>query len=186
MTDKSKDEVKQPEERSEGEAEAVQAPEPSEQFRVEIETLKKQLEESEARSAENLDGWQRSVADFQNFKKRIERENESLYQSMKADIIRKILPVLDDLERALQNRPSDTGPWINGIELIHKKLVTLLEAEGLKRIQAEGEAFDPNFHEAISHEPSEVVASGHVIAVTQNGYMLGDRVVRPANVRVAK
>ncbi|OGO35831.1 MAG: nucleotide exchange factor GrpE, partial [Chloroflexi bacterium RBG_16_56_8] len=112
--------------------------------------------------------------------------NETLYAVMKGDLIKKILPVLDDLERALQNRPSDTGPWINGIELIYKKLASLLESEGVKRIEAQGAAFDPNFHEAISHEPSDVVESGHVIAVTQNGYMLGERVIRPALVRVAK
>ena len=108
------------------------------------------------------------------------------YGSMKADLIRKYLPVLDDVERALQNRPADSGPWVNGIELIQKKLSAILESEGVRRIEAEGQAFDPALHEAISHEPSDAVESGHVIAVTQNGYMLGDRVIRPALVRVAQ
>jgi molecular chaperone GrpE len=107
------------------------------------------------------------------------------YASMKGDIIKKVLPALDDLERALQNRPADDA-WANGIELIARKLQNLLEAEGVKRIEAKGAAFDPNFHEAISHEPSEEVGSGHVIEVVQNGYTLNERVIRPALVRVAQ
>jgi molecular chaperone GrpE len=75
---------------------------------------------------------------------------------------------------------------VDGIELIYRKLQSILEAEGLKRIQAEGQMFDPNFHEAILQEPSEEHESGQIIAVVQNGYMLGERVIRPAQVRVAK
>jgi molecular chaperone GrpE len=166
--------------------EAVQAFTANAQAPSDFEGLKKQLDEAAAKAAENLDGWQRAVAEFQNYRKRTERDNENLHTGMKGDILRKILPVLDDLERALQNRPTDSGPWVSGIELIQKKLSTLLEAEGLQRIEAVGQPFDPNFHEAISHEPSENVESGHVISVTQNGYMLGERVIRPATVRVAK
>ena len=85
----------------------------------------------------------------------------------------------------LLNRPAG-DPWANGIELITRKLQSILEAEGIERIDAEGKAFDPNYHEAISYEPADGVESGSVIAIMQNGYMLGDRVVRPALVRVAK
>ena len=152
---------------------------------TEIDTLKRQLEDAETKLADRVEGWQRSVADFQNYRKRVERDNEMMYVSMKGDIIKKVLPALDDLERALQNRPADDA-WANGIELIARKLQNLLDAEGLKRIEAEGVEFNPTFHEAISHEPAENVASGHVIAVVQNGYMLGERVIRPALVRVAQ
>ena len=108
-----------------------------------------------------------------------------MYLSMKGDIIKKVLPALDDLERALQNRrPED--PWADGIELIARKLQNMLESEGVKKIEALGKEFDPNFHEAISHEPADGVKSGHVIGVVQNGYMLGERVIRPALVRVAQ
>ncbi len=186
MNDKEKKVGQESDETEANGGEAVEAVKSSEQAPAEVEMLKKQLEEAEAKTAENLDGWQRAVAEFQNYRKRTERDNESLYASMKGDILRKILPVLDDLERALQNRPTDSGPWVSGIELIQKKLASLLEAEGLQRIEAVGQPFDPNFHEAISHEPSENVESGHVIAVTQNGYTLGERVIRPATVRVAK
>jgi molecular chaperone GrpE len=156
-----------------------------EQLRVQMDTLQSQLAEAESKASEYKDGWARSQAEFQNYKKRIERDNELTYASMKGDIIKKVLPVLDDLERALQNRPADDA-WANGIELIARKLQNLLENEGVKRIEVNGVAFDPNFHEAISHEPSEDVESGHVIAVVQNGYMLGERVIRPALVRVAQ
>ena len=184
MTDKKKHE--QEEEISETNVEAVETPENMEQLSAEIETLEKQLEEAESKVSEYKDGWMRSQADFQNYRKRIERDNEMTYASMKGDIIKKVLPVLDDLERALQNRPSNSGAWVSGIELIQKKLLSILEAEGVQRIEAVGAAFDPNFHEAISHEPIVGVQSGHVIAVVQNGYMLGERVIRPALVRVAQ
>jgi molecular chaperone GrpE len=75
---------------------------------------------------------------------------------------------------------------VSGVELIAHKLRSVLEAEGIKRIEAEGKPFDPNFHEAISHEESEEVESGYVISIAQNGYMLGERVIRPALVRVAQ
>jgi molecular chaperone GrpE len=152
---------------------------------AEMESLSQQLRQAEARAAEYKDGWARAQADFQNYKKRLERDNELTYISMKGDIIKKILPALDDLERALQNRPAENA-WANGIELIARKLQNVLDSEGIKRIEAEGVEFDPNFHEAISHEPADGVKSGFVIAVVQNGYMLGERVIRPALVRVAQ
>lgn len=155
------------------------------QTQDEIETLKSQLEEAESRASEYKDSWVRSQAEFQNYKKRIERDNEMMYAGMKGDIIKKVLPALDDLERALQNRPVEDA-WANGIELIARKLQNLLENEGVKRMDAKGTAFDPNIHEAISHEPADGVESGHVIDVVQNGYMLGERVIRPALVRVAQ
>jgi len=172
---------------NETKAEAVdEKPENEEQANVEMEALMKRLEEAEAKVAEHLDGWQRAQADFINYKSRVQRDQELMKLAMKGDIIKKFLPVLDDLERALQNRPSDSGSWMDGIELIHKKLQSILESEGVTRIEAEGQVFDPNFHEAISHEPSEAVESGHVIAIVQNGYRVGERVIRPALVRVAQ
>ena len=165
--------------------EVAERPENGELVNVQIEALQSQLAEAEAKASEYKDGWMRSQAEFQNYKNRMQRDNELMYVSMKGDIVRKVLPVLDDLERALQNRPADDA-WANGIELIVRKLQAVLESENVKRIQADGAEFDPNFHEAISHEPSDDVPSGHVIAIVQNGYMLGERVIRPALVRVAQ
>ena len=156
-----------------------------EQLSVEIDALKKKLAEAESKSSEYKDSWLRSQAEFQNYRKRLERDNEMMYISMKGDIIKKVLPLLDDLERALQNRAADDA-WASGIELVVRKFQNILESEGLKRIDALGKEFDPNFHEAISHEPANGAQSGHVIGVVQNGYMLGERVIRPALVRVAQ
>jgi molecular chaperone GrpE len=158
---------------------AIQAESPD------LEALRQKLADAEAKSSENLDGWQRAVAEFQNFKKRLERDRDVDQIMMKGDIIRKFLPILDDLERALQGRPKE-DPWSEGIELIKRKLQSIIEAEGLKRIEAEGEVFDPNYHEAISTEPVDGMESGRVVAVVQNGYTLDDRVIRPAQVRVAR
>ncbi len=164
---------------------ADEMPEEMDQAWSEVDALKRQLEETEAKLAETVDGWQRSQAEFQNYKKRVERDSEMMRSNMKGDIVKKILPVLDDLERAMQNRPADE-PWTNGIELIVRKFQSVLDSEGVKKIEAEGVEFNPNFHEAISNEPSEEVESGYVIAIVQNGYMLGERVIRPALVRVAQ
>lgn len=150
-----------------------------------IEELEKQLSEVQSQAAEYKDGWQRSVADFQNYKRRVEAEKSDMYQNAIGSIIKRYLPILDDLERALSTRPDDLA-WVDGIELIYRKLKSILEAEGLKRIEAEGQMFDPNFHEAILQESCDGFESGQVIAVVQNGYTLGDRVIRPAQVRVAE
>lgn len=157
----------------------------SESTEIDSEALMKRLEQAEAKVAEHLDGWQRAQAEFVNYKNRVQRDQESMKAQMKGDIIRKFLPVLDDLERALQSRPADDA-WANGIDLIARKLQSVLDSEGVVRIEADGAMFDPNFHEAISHEQSEDVESGRIIAVVQNGYMIGERVIRPALVRVAQ
>jgi molecular chaperone GrpE len=172
------------------EAEQAETNENNEADNIEIEaeelkSLRQKLSDAEGKSAENLDGWQRAVAEFQNYKKRMERDRDSEKAFMKSDLIKKVLPVLDDLERAMLNRP-DQNAWASGIDLITRKLQSILEAEGLQRIDAKGKAFDPNYHEAISYESIEGVESGHIIAVVQNGYMLGEHTVRPALVRVAK
>jgi molecular chaperone GrpE len=149
------------------------------------EALQQQLTEAQAQVAEYKDGWQRALADFQNYKRRTDAERADTYQNAVGNIIKRYLPVLDDMERAMSARPADL-PWADGIELIYRKLQTILENEGVKRIPAEGQPFDPNFHEAITQEPADGVESGHVIGVVQNGYMLGERVIRPALVRVAQ
>ena len=186
MVDKKKHTQEELEE-NQGEAVATSnnVAENTEQLSAEIDVLNKKLAEAESKTSEYKDSWLRSQAEFQNYRKRVERDNELTYVSLKGDIIKKILPVLDDLERALQNRSAE-DPWANGIELVARKFQNILESEGIKRIEAVGTEFDPNFHEAISHEPADGVQSGHVIGVVQNGYMIGERVVRPALVRVAQ
>ena len=175
MSKKNKEQEEEVDETETAEAVATppaeEMPEEVDQAWAEMESLKRQLADAEAKLAESVDGWQRSMADFQNYKKRVERDDELMKAHMKGEIVKKILPILDDFERAMQNRPADE-PWTNGIELIMRKFQTVLDGEGVKKIEAEGVEFNPNFHEAISNEPSEDVKSGYVIAVVQNGYML--------------
>ncbi len=155
---------------------------------AELESLKQKLNDAEARAAEYLDGWQRTQAEFINFRRRLERDRQAEFLAMKAEIIKKFLPVLDDLERALQHPPqeADLQAWVQGVDLILRKMQSILQAEGVERIEAEGQIFDPNLHEAISHEDVDGQESGRVIAVVQQGYRLGERVIRPALVRVAR
>lgn len=153
-----------------------------------ITALAEELQQAQTKAREYFDGWQRERADFANYKRRIDRDQQAMALSMKGDIIKKYLIVLDDLERALKVRPAE-GPaasWANGIELVYRKLQNILEAEGVQRIPAEEAAFDPNLHEAITHEDSPSHESGQIIEVLQQGYTLGDRVLRPAMVRVAR
>jgi molecular chaperone GrpE len=159
-----------------------------EEVRQDITDLKKELDAIRLKSDEYLEGWQRARAEFANFRKRIDREREQSHQVAAGTIIRRYLEILDDLERALSNRPQEGegAIWAGGIELIYRKFLKTLESEGVNRMAAEGEMFDPNMHEAISHEESPDHESGQIIEVVQPGYLLGDRVLRPALVRVAK
>ena len=154
----------------------------------ELGLLQGELTEARAKADEYLEGWQRSRAEFANFKKRIERDQEQVYQAAAGAIIKRYLGVLDDLERALKNRPRDGegAAWAEGVELIYRKLLSILESEGVKPMQPEGEMFDPNLHEAILSEDSDHHESGQIIEVIQPGYLLGDKVLRPAMVRVAR
>lgn len=161
----------------------------------EIEAIEKTFEELQseigalrAQTDEYLDGWQRSRAEFANYKKRVEREKEEMRAQVTGEILTHYLGVIDDLERALKDRPveSESNAWAEGIELIYIKLKAILESEGVEPIVAEGKIFDPNFHEAVTYEENDDHRDGEVIEVIQRGYILGDRVLRPAMVRVAK
>jgi len=162
-------------------AENVETPVPAEN------SLETQLSEAKAKAAEYLDGWQRARADFINYKKRSEQERADAYQIASADTLRKILPVIDDFDRAMSNVPADKADddVIKGFSLIHRKFASLLESTGIKVINPVGEVFNPAFHEAIGQDETSDVPSGHISAVLQKGYMHGDKVLRPALVRVA-
>jgi molecular chaperone GrpE len=152
------------------------------------DTVESQLDSIRAQADEYLEGWQRARADFANYKKRIEREQAEARDRIAGDTLMRLLGVMDDLERALKDRPTDgeAASWADGIELIYRKLGALFIAEGVEEIQAEGTPFDPVLHEALSHEESDGHAEGHVIEVVRRGYRMGDRVLRPALVRVSK
>lgn len=147
-----------------------------------------ELEILKNKSLENFEGWQRERADFLNYKKRIEREQLSLRNFIVADIVKKYLAIMDDMELAFKNRPNcgDCQDWVNGIVLIHQKLKSTLESEGIELIPAEGIEFDPNVHEAITQIDSPDHESGTVVEVMRQGYKIGDRIIRPALVIVAR
>ena len=171
------------------EAPTDQAPEVnSEDMQAAMDGLKAELLSVQAKADEYLDGWQRSRAEFANFRKRMERDQATANQAATGNVLKRFLDVADDLDRALKNRPTDEegANWANGIELVYRKLITSLENEGVQVIQAEGQFFDPNLHEAISQEDHPDLESGQVIATVQQGYLLGERVLRPARVRVAR
>jgi len=153
------------------------------------EELRTALEEERARAEEYLDQWKRARAEFANFKKRNEKEREELLNFANSILIAKILPILDDFERALRTIPDKihTLTWVEGIFLIHRKLQAILEQEGVSEIEAEvGKEFDPTIHEAVVHEDSKEYKEGQIVDILQKGYKLHDRVVRPTLVKVAK
>jgi len=154
----------------------------------EEQALRDELNDWQAKAHEYLDGWQRALAEFANYKRRMEREQAQAYQIAAGNVIKRYLEILDDLERALKTRPAegDGAAWANGIELITRKLASFLEVEGVTPMPAEGQFFDPNMHEAISQEESPDYESGQIIEVIKQGYLLGERVLRPAQVRLAK
>ena len=186
------DDVKKTSEKSQKHAHPAGEPETShaqktEKTAREIEELKSRIAELEKEATANLDGWQRERAEFVNYKKRVERDHTQSRQDITGSIIKKYLVVLDDLELALKDQPKDPAgaAWAHGIELIARKLLSILESEGVERIYQNKVQFDPNIHEAISGENNDEFESGEVIEVVRHGYKLGDRVLRPAMVRVA-
>ena len=155
---------------------------------TELEALRQELEEAKAQAAEYLDGWQRARAEFANYKKRNEQERQELFKLANTTLITRLLPIFDDFERAFQTLPSNllSLTWIDGVALIYRRLQAILDGEGLTPMETEGQSFDPLVHEAVTYEESAEHQEGQIIGEVQRGYKLGDRVLRPALVRVAK
>ena len=152
---------------------------------AELELLKSQLAEAQAKAQEYLEALQRERATFVNYRRRTDQENVLVGQVASGSTIRKFLGGIDDLERALAHRPAD-NVWADGVELVYRKFLSILESEGVKLMVAEGQPFNPELHEAIMQEPSDKYESGTVSTVLQQGYLHGDRVLRPALVKVAQ
>jgi molecular chaperone GrpE len=184
-------ETREEKKKTEGESpeleEALAEAEPAEEV-DELVALRQELEEQKAKAAEYLDGWQRARAEFANYKKRIEKEQEDMIKSANGAFITRLLPVMDDFERAFQTLPLDLMDmtWLEGIALILRKLQMLLAQEGVTVIETEGRLFDPTLHQAVTHEESEEHEEGQIIGEVQKGYKMGDKVLRPSLVRVAK
>lgn len=154
----------------------------------EVAELQQRLEEATSKMQEYLSLAQRVQADFVNYKRRVEQEREEQSKQAHSRLMLKLLPVLDDFERAMDSVRADLAGlhWVQGIGHIFRKVQNVLESEGLQRIEAQGQDFDPRLHEAVVYEEVEPEDDGKIIAVLQNGYKLHDRVIRPAMVKVGK
>ena len=146
------------------------------------------LAAARAEAARNLDGWQRTQAEFANARKRFEKQRAEAYVNANADLVAKLLPLLDDFERALAAVPAGDrdDPWLAGVNLVYRKMIAVLEEMGVEPVPALGAPFDPNMHEALGQEPSDAYESGVVAREMRRGYRLGERVIRPSLVMVAE
>lgn len=155
---------------------------------ADTQKLAEALAAAERQTKEYFDGWQRERADFANYKRRVEREISDIKDDARVNTLVALLPVLDDFELAVANLPEDLKgqPWLEGVLAIQRKFRKILDDHGVVAIEPTGEAFDPNLHEAIGMDASGEVESGHISETLQKGYAYGDKVLRPARVRVAE
>jgi molecular chaperone GrpE len=130
----------------------------------------------------------RKTAEFDNYRKRVERDRQATSESLTAEVMRDLLPLVDDLERALKADAGSEGAesYRRGVELIQRQLLEILRRRGVTPIETLGTDFDPHFHQAVAYDTSEGHRDGEVIEEFARGYMLGDRLLRPAMVKVAK
>jgi len=143
------------------------------------------LTKAEEDSQRYLDNWRRAEADLQNLRRRSEQQRADSSRYASTSLVLNLLPIVDDFERAFGSLDEHIAgmTWFDGVHLIYRKLIALLESAGVKPIKAEGETFDPQFHEAVAHAEGE---ENKVISEVQRGYTLHDRVLRPAMVVVGK
>ncbi len=155
---------------------------------ADVEALQARVAQLEKEAAEYKDQWLRAVADYKNFKRRTDQERADLIRGASAGLILKLLPVVDDLERAMNSVTPEVyaSQWYNGFKLIPQKLQTVLDSEGVTPIAAVGADFDPNFHEAVIYESAGEGQGGKVVAELQKGYMQRERVLRPSMVKVGQ
>jgi molecular chaperone GrpE len=171
--DKDKVDDQETEERSEGLIELPGAP-----AEEDVDQLKKELDHVR-------DVYLRKLAEFDNFRKRVEREREDVRLAGVEEIIRDLLPVLDNFERALQHAEDDSGAFLQGVEMIAKQLWDTLERRGVEEINPVGRPFDPELHEAVQRVEDGEHPPGTVAWVMLKGYLMGERLIRPAMVGVA-
>jgi molecular chaperone GrpE len=154
---------------------------------AEPEPEQSDLEKAEAEAAEMKARYLRSVADLENYRKRMGREKQDIIRSAAAGVIEELLPVLDTMKLGLQaaeNHPEAKDVAI-GFKMVDDQLKKILSEQGLEELVPDGEPFDPNLHECVAHQPSDEVAEDHVIETTRAGYRLNDRLIRAANVTVS-
>lgn len=146
------------------------------------------LKDTEKQSEKNYDLYMRTYAEMENIIKRGKKERADLAKFANESFIKEILPVIDNLQKAISHAQNDKNPSgvVEGLDLTLNGLMTTLDKAGLKEVEAEGEPFDPNFHEAISQQIDDTVAPGHVIIELQKGYLLNGRLIRPSRVVISQ
>lgn len=149
--------------------------------------LENQLATAQNKAQEYLEGWQRARAEFANYKKRTDRELQERRQNAAVEVLADLLPIIDDFELATSSVPVEfkDHSWVNGVNMIQRKFLKKLEDNGIEIIDPVGEVFDPSRHEAIGSDTDTDMESGHITTTLRKGYIYGDRVLRPALVRVA-
>lgn len=161
------------------------------EFQEQLETtdeLEAQLAQEKKRADEYLDNWRRSAAEFQNYKRRMDKEKAEYAQFANERLLKRLLDVLDSFDYGFRAMPDDVknAPWVEGMRAVQRQLEQILENEGVTPIEALGQEFDPNYHEAMLYEPSPGAHEGDILDEMQRGYMIRDRVLRPTRVKVAK
>ncbi|MBQ3178052.1 MAG: nucleotide exchange factor GrpE [Clostridia bacterium] len=154
-------------------------------LKAELEELKKALEEEKQKAAEANDKYLRVCAEYDNFRKRTQKEKETAYGEAVADTIKGLLPVIDNLQYASKYGNADPEKFAEGVKLILDKLPETLEKMHIKPVGAPGETFDPTYHNAVMHEDNEEYGENEIMDVLQSGYLYEDRVIRYAMVKVA-
>ncbi len=160
---------------------------PVEQQKSETDLLRDEVETWRSKANEWKDSYARSLAEFQNYRKRIEREREQLTNNISADLLKKVFPAMDDLERALKSVPREfaEASWVAGVALILHKLEAMLREFRAVRIEAVGKPFDPNVHMAVTQGESDEFPAGTVMEELRGGYTLAGQVIRPTLVKVS-
>ena len=162
-------------------------PTESDQSETTVALYQGKIAELESAVAESKDKYLRLAADFDNYKKRMRQDQLETIQHASAELIARLLPVLDDLQNVLDHKPGGLDEsWVKGLELSVRKLEDALGTHGLQPIDSVGSRFDPKLHEAVGHEESSEHAEDTVVSELRRGYRIRDRVVRPALVRVAR
>lgn len=157
----------------------------AEEVKTEEETLEEKLVKAEEQVKEAQDKWLRQLAEFENFRKRTNQEKQGMYNNGVRDTVERFLPVVDNFERAVAATEDKESSTYKGIEMILKQMLEVMSALGVEEIPAEGEPFDPNVHSAVMHIEDESCDDNVVVEVFQKGYKHGDKVIRPAMVKVA-
>lgn len=178
----------QGEQKSAGQSEVGSQPEQAEEaFAVESDEIEQQLRSEQQKAEEYLDLLRRTQADFVNYRRRMTQEQAEVRTTAQISLLKQLLPILDDFERAVDVTPENLAqdPWVQGLLFIARRLTALLDQLGVRQIGEQGEQFDPRLHEAITMEVRPGVPEGTILQVARSGYARGDHVIRPAQVVVA-